>query len=94
VRSLHDLHVWSLTTGKASLTAHVVYDRSYDAETQILPVLKEILAERFGVYHTTVQFETVPCAHKADGCNYVGTVHEHGHQRGASETRVSSKSFK
>jgi cobalt-zinc-cadmium efflux system protein len=70
VSSVHDFHLWALTSGKASLTAHVVYDAAYSPEQQLLPALKDILATRFGVYHTTLQFEMTPCAHTDDGCNY------------------------
>jgi cobalt-zinc-cadmium efflux system protein len=72
VVSLHDFHLWALNSGKVSLTVHVVYDPSYQVEAMLLPALKEILATQFGVYHTTMQFETAPCAHTEDGCNYIG----------------------
>lgn len=77
VLSVHDFHLWALTSGKASLTAHVVYDDNFLPEQQLLPALKTILASQFAVYHTTLQFETIPCAHTDDGCNYVA-AQEHG----------------
>ena len=78
VQSVHDFHLWALTSGKASLTAHVVYDRIYSPEEQLLPVLKEILASKFAVYHTTLQFEVTPCLHKGNGCHYdAGEPHDH-----------------
>ena len=76
VVSVHDFHLWAVTSGKASLTAHVVYDTAYPAE-QLLPVLKEVLASQFAVYHTTLQFETLPCAHTEDGCNYSAPPQPH-----------------
>lgn len=81
VVSLHDFHLWALTSGKASLTVHVVYDPSYQVEAMLLPALKEILATEFDVYHTTIQFETIPCEHTQDGCNYIGEAerHDNGH---------------
>ncbi|AMP05428.1 cation diffusion facilitator family transporter [Collimonas pratensis] len=84
VLSVHDFHLWAVTSGKASLTAHVVYDVAYSAEQQLLPALKEILASQFAVYHTTLQFETLPCAHTEDGCNYSAPPQPHDE----SETRV------
>ena len=84
VVSVHDFHLWAVTSGKASLTAHVVYDAAYSAEQQLLPALKEILASQFAVYHTTLQFETLPCAHTVDGCNYSAPAHSHDE----SETHV------
>lgn len=71
VQSIHDLHLWALTSGKASLTAHVVYAPGVQPES-LLPPLKKVLAEQFSVFHTTLQLEARPCAHTEDGCNYVG----------------------
>ncbi|SDY78532.1 cobalt-zinc-cadmium efflux system protein [Collimonas sp. OK242] len=78
VLGVHDFHLWALTSGKASLTAHVVYDPAYSTE-QLLPALKEILASQFAVYHTTLQFEVNPCAHTEDGCNYSAAKEPHMH---------------
>lgn len=74
ILSVHDFHLWALTSGKASLTAHIVYDPAYQAET-LLPPLKQLLAERFSVFHTTFQFETTACMHTDDGCNYTSQNH-------------------
>lgn len=71
VQGVHDLHIWALTSGKASLTAHVVYAPAVDPQTLLAP-LKQLLAEKFSVFHTTLQLEAEPCAHTQDGCNYVG----------------------
>lgn len=46
VTSVHDSHLWALTSGKASLTALVVYEPGALPEELLAP-LKEILAERF-----------------------------------------------
>jgi cobalt-zinc-cadmium efflux system protein len=78
ILGVHDFHLWALTSGKASLTAHVVYDPAYSTE-QLLPALKEILASQFAVYHTTLQFEVNPCAHTEDGCNYSAAKEPHMH---------------
>lgn len=78
VLGIHDLHVWALTTGKASLTAHVVHDRAYSAEEVLIPALQEVLANRFKVVHTTLQCETTPCARSAAGCTDLASVPESG----------------
>lgn len=77
VQGVHDLHVWALTSGKASLTAHVVYAPSANPQALLEP-LKQMLAEKFSVFHTTLQLEAEPCAHTLDGCNYVGSERPHG----------------
>ena len=61
VKSFHDLHVWSVTSGKSTLTVHLVVEPSIDGETAVLPVVRERLAKDFGLSHITVQCETVPC---------------------------------
>lgn len=77
VTSIHDLHIWALTSGKSSLTAHVVYAPKTNPENLLEP-LKEVLAARFSVFHTTLQMEPVPCQHTADGCNFVAHGPAHG----------------
>jgi len=71
IQSVHDLHIWALTSGKASLTAHVVYAPGTQPE-ELLEPLKAMLAKRFQVFHTTLQMEAKACAHTDDGCNFVG----------------------
>ncbi len=70
VTGVHDLHVWVLTSGKNALTAHVVHAANIDGAALIEP-LKEMLADRFKVFHTTLQVEPTACQHSEDGCNFV-----------------------
>ena len=81
VLSVHDLHTWSLTSGKSSLTAHIVHDPVRGPAATLLLALQEVLAMRFKVFHTTLQLETTPCRHTADGCNYV--AHDDATERDA-----------
>lgn len=60
VTSIHDLHIWALTSGKASLSAHIVHDAPADIG-QLLPRLREMLRTRFMIEHTTLQLEAVAC---------------------------------
>ncbi|HEX8634500.1 MAG TPA: cation diffusion facilitator family transporter [Pyrinomonadaceae bacterium] len=57
VHGVHDLHVWTITSGREALSAHVVH-----ADTVVQPeLLKELrvkLHDRFGVDHLTLQMET------------------------------------
>lgn len=59
VRRLHDLHVWTLTSGREAMSAHVVVEdmREHD---RLLEALHAVLHARFGIDHTTVQLETEP----------------------------------
>jgi cobalt-zinc-cadmium efflux system protein len=56
VRSVHDLHVWTVTAGFGAVAAHVVVSRDCDRDL-VRRRLELILAERFGIEHTTLQME-------------------------------------
>ena len=61
VGSVHDLHVWALTSGKNSLTVHLVCDGSTTEEQELLRSAAGMLAARFGITHATIQVETGAC---------------------------------
>jgi cobalt-zinc-cadmium efflux system protein len=56
VRSVHDLHVWTVTAGFGAVAAHVVVARGADRDL-IRQRLELTLRERFGIEHTTLQME-------------------------------------
>src|SRR3954453_18427770 len=56
VRSVHDLHVWTVTPGFGALSAHVVVGRASDRDLA-LRSLEVMLHERFELDHTTLQIE-------------------------------------
>ncbi len=56
VRSVHDLHVWTVTAGFGALAAHVVVARDCDRDL-VRRRLELTLTERFGIEHTTLQME-------------------------------------
>jgi cobalt-zinc-cadmium efflux system protein len=59
VCGLHDLHVWCITTGMPALSGHVVVkDRFLADSDRTLNRIKEMLEERFGICHTTIQMES------------------------------------
>lgn len=57
VRAVHDLHVWTLTSGKEAMSSHVVVD-DLTAGDRILRDLHKLLHEHFGIEHTTIQLES------------------------------------
>ena len=57
VRSVHDLHVWTVTAGFTALAAHVVVAVDADDRDLIRRRLEVLLGERFGIEHTTLQME-------------------------------------
>jgi cobalt-zinc-cadmium efflux system protein len=56
VRSVHDLHVWTVTAGFRAIAAHVVVAHDVDRDL-IRRRLELTLGERFGIEHTTLQME-------------------------------------
>ncbi len=57
VRTVHDLHVWTLTSGKEAMSAHVLVDDLADGQ-HVLGDLQQLLRERFGIEHVTIQLES------------------------------------
>jgi cobalt-zinc-cadmium efflux system protein len=61
VRRVHDLHVWTLTSGREAMSAHAVVDDVRDSE-RLLETLHAVMHARFGIDHTTIQLEMEPPA--------------------------------
>jgi cobalt-zinc-cadmium efflux system protein len=59
VRRVHDLHVWTLTSGREAMSAHVVVEDVRESD-RLLETLHAVLHARFGIDHTTIQIETEP----------------------------------
>ena len=57
VKRVHDLHVWTLTSGREAMSAHVEVERG-TPPARVLDDLHLILHARFGIDHTTIQIET------------------------------------
>lgn len=62
VREVHDLHLWTLTSGMDVATAHLVTDGEPDA---VLARAAAMLRERFAIAHATLQVEGPDNAHCA-----------------------------
>lgn len=56
VVNVHDLHVWMITSGFIALSAHVTCPGDH-AHDQTLALARAMLAERFGIRHTTIQID-------------------------------------
>jgi cobalt-zinc-cadmium efflux system protein len=56
VVEVHDLHIWTITSGFPALSAHVLVERGADSQAIRLE-LERVLHERFGLDHTTLQVE-------------------------------------
>ena len=66
VVDVHDLHVWTITSGMPVMSAHVVVAESVDQMSdahEVLDRLRSCLSEHFDVEHSTFQIE--PLGHEA-----------------------------
>jgi cobalt-zinc-cadmium efflux system protein len=62
VRQVHDLHIWTLTSGWYHLSAHLVVCSENEPHA-IIDAAQTRLRDRFGIAHTTVQVDReVECA--------------------------------
>lgn len=84
VESVHDLHVWSLSSDLRALAAHVVLEGHPTLEeAQVVGErVKVRLASNFAIAHATLELECEPCATESDPCGMdtmVESTSGHGH---------------
>jgi cobalt-zinc-cadmium efflux system protein len=84
VNDVHDLHVWSIGSDTHALSCHIRIDDIPLSESDvIMRQVKDVLASRFHIEHTTIQFENAMCE-VAHGCvipigaHRNNRVHSHG----------------
>jgi cobalt-zinc-cadmium efflux system protein len=58
VVEVHDLHIWTITSGFPALSAHVLVGRGEDCHLRRRE-LERVLAQEFGIAHTTLQVDHV-----------------------------------
>ncbi len=59
VCEVHDLHVWSVTSGRDVVSAHVATEADADREA-VMGEVQHRLRERFDLHHSTIQFDVDP----------------------------------
>jgi cobalt-zinc-cadmium efflux system protein len=59
VDSLHDLHIWPMSTTENALTAHLIVPRD-DRRKQVLAEARRMLHDRFHLQHVTIQIDGSP----------------------------------
>jgi cobalt-zinc-cadmium efflux system protein len=64
VDEVHDLHVWTLTSGFLAMSGHAVV-RSPEQNQRVLRDINDCMRKSFGITHVTVQLE-LPVLHKLD----------------------------
>jgi cobalt-zinc-cadmium efflux system protein len=79
VTSVHDLHVWALSSDEMALSCHVVVgDCPLGDAEHVVRDLEQRLCERFDIGHTTIQVESChPCGEIHHGAG----EHNHPHEQ-------------
>jgi len=62
VASVHDLHVWGMSTAETALTAHLVMPQGHPGDAFLEGAAHE-LERRFGICHATLQIEHGDAGH-------------------------------
>jgi cobalt-zinc-cadmium efflux system protein len=79
VNDVHDVHVWSIGSDTHALSCHISIEDIPPSESEtILRSVNQVLAAKFHIHHTTIQFENAVCD-IAHGC--VIPVGGHPHER-------------
>jgi cobalt-zinc-cadmium efflux system protein len=88
VRSLHDLHVWAISSGKTSLTVHVVHAPDSDPAA-LLDALRTVLKEQFAISHVTIQCELVACDQADERFHFADADAAHDEEAGHAHGQTS-----
>jgi cobalt-zinc-cadmium efflux system protein len=81
VLGFHDLHVWAISSGKVSLTVHVVHAPDTLAAST-LDAISARLAKEFGITHITVQCELVPYGQTDESYHFSSKEDTHASHEG------------
>jgi cobalt-zinc-cadmium efflux system protein len=86
VDSVHDLHVWPITSGKASLTAHVVQREDVTDAQALLISIRQLIARKHDIRHSTTLSEATPCEQASEEHSFDPAVaHDHADHAGHDE---------
>ncbi|MDX2127808.1 MAG: cation diffusion facilitator family transporter [Chloroherpetonaceae bacterium] len=65
VVDLHDLHIWTITSGVNALSCHIVIN-NYECSESLILSLNHSLKDRFNIDHVTIQLENAEVRQKID----------------------------
>lgn len=58
VEDVHDLHVWTITSGMEALSVHIIHEKEI-SQSDLLRTIRTKLHDEFGIDHLTIQMETL-----------------------------------
>jgi cobalt-zinc-cadmium efflux system protein len=78
VCGVHDLHIWSITRGLRTLSAHILTnDIPISEGTKIQAAVSETLYHKYGIAHATLQLECEGCISANLYCDITENSHTH-----------------
>ena len=69
VGSVHDLHVWTLTSGVLAMSCHAVMSAADFNHSSVLANVKALAQKEFKIDHTTIQIEDPTTEQVMDSCD-------------------------
>jgi cobalt-zinc-cadmium efflux system protein len=84
IKDVHDLHVWSLSSERTALSCHVLMEDQPTSQSSLsLSQMKQVLRQRFGVAHSTIEVECEGCVTDNAFCSQIEEPeHEHARELG------------
>lgn len=67
VKAVHDLHVWTITSGFDALSAHITFEEPADRD-RVQEEMTSVLKDKFKIEHSTLQMEAEECE-EGEGCH-------------------------
>lgn len=69
ITDIHDLHIFTITSGLPALSAHLVVDRALQPSNDaLLDQVKRLLSQQFAITHSTLQVESGLCTDRERVC--------------------------
>ncbi len=91
VVGLHDLHIWTVTSGLIALSCHCELSGDRDSD-EVLAELCDMLHERFAIHHVTIQPEIERLHGSGSGHSLPRCTSEVGHEHRTAETAATGPS--
>jgi cobalt-zinc-cadmium efflux system protein len=67
VLNVHDLHVWTITSGRDAISAHILVEETVQPDA-ILSAISDIAQAEFNLHHSTLQIEQKECKSEQWAC--------------------------
>jgi cobalt-zinc-cadmium efflux system protein len=91
VAGLHDLHVWTVTSGFVAMSGHALVREAEDRD-RLLVDIRRLLHDRFDINHVTIQIETAGLAEKLQQPCFPGTTPCYAEPEPEAEAELSRSS--